>query len=158
MESIRDLNERQSQLFVLVGSYVVRDGGALQPLIDDDVAEAMRALASTYETAVRGVIYDHRPTSLPAQRLVAGLKPLLAEAGKSGGTAFERDAAVVLRRVEQAIEDLRREQGGGSVALAPEPARDRRAFLDLLGRVFARDAGGETPADPANEPSRLIVP
>ena len=42
----------------------------LQPLIDDDVAEAMAALAATFETASRGVIYEHRPASLPAERLV----------------------------------------------------------------------------------------
>ena len=32
--------------------------------IDDDVAEATAAMAATYETAARGVLYEHRPQSL----------------------------------------------------------------------------------------------
>lgn len=161
MQFARDFNERQSQLFLFLAGSLLRHGaeGAarseladLQPLIDDDVAEAMRALASTYETAVRGVIYDHRPASLPAQRLVAALKPLLAEAGKNGGTAFERDAAVVLRRIEQGVGELRES------AAAPIPSLDsRRAFLDLLGRVFSA-AGGDAPPAAAADAPRLIVP
>ena len=70
-------------------------------LIDDDVGEAAGALAATFETASRGVIYEHRPASLPAERLIDASETMLAEAGPGGGTAFERDAAVVLRRVEQ---------------------------------------------------------
>ena len=144
MQFARDFNERQSQLFLLVTTFLVRyQPPELQQLIDDDVADAMRALASTYETAVRGVIYDHRPASLPAQRVVSSLKPLLADAGKNGGTAFERDAAVVLRRIEQAVGDA----GGGN----------RRAFLDLLGRVFTPPDGDAAPAAVPDEP-RLIVP
>ena len=53
----------------------------LQPLIDDDVAASAAALAATLETSARGVIYEHRPASLPAERLMSTLKPLLAEAG-----------------------------------------------------------------------------
>ena len=74
-------SERQSQLFSLsarsCSSY--QSSAELQPLVDDDVAEAMAALAATYETAARGVIYEHRPASLPAERLVGALKPVLAE-------------------------------------------------------------------------------
>src|SRR5215469_1264263 len=91
MQFVRDFSERQSQVFVLIATFLIRSGAdtsALQPLIDEDVVDAMRALASTYETAARGVIYEHRPASLPAQRVVSGLRPLLAEAGKSGGSAF----------------------------------------------------------------------
>jgi hypothetical protein len=130
---MRDLSERQSQLFFLINSFITNYQPAeLQSLIDDDVAEAVEALAATYETSVRGVIYDHRPASLPADRLATALRPVLAEAGKNLGTAFERDAAVVLRRVSQAVRDVRsvaeREQGG--------EADNRKAFVDLLGRVI----------------------
>ena len=65
---------------------------------------------------------------------MSALKPLLAEAGgQAGGTAFERDAAVVLRRVEEAARGVRASDAG-----------NRRAFLDLLGRVISRRA--TTPA------------
>jgi len=130
MEFVRDFNERQSQLFVLIARFLVReraDAAALAPLIDEDVAHAMSALASTYETSMRGVIYEHRPASLPAQRLVAALTPLLAEAGARGGTAFERDAAVVMRRLEQAAADIS----------AGEPAGSHE-LLDLLARIFSK--------------------
>jgi len=132
MQFVRDFSERQSELFVMIATFVVRsaaDVTALQPFIDEDVAEAMQSLAATYETAVRGVIYEHRPASIPAQRLVAGLKPLLEEAGKSGGTAFERDAAVVMRRLAQAVADVR--------GAAPDGPR---VFLHLLERIFSKAA------------------
>ncbi len=126
---MRDFSERQSHLFFLVNTFIRGYQPAeLQSLIDDDVAEAMDALAATYETSVRGVIYEHRPASLPADRLATALKPVLVEAGKNLGTAFERDAAVVLRRVAESVRDVRKVTG------TDQP--NRRAFLDLLERVM----------------------
>jgi len=149
LQVVRDFNERQSQLFLLIATFLVRyEAPELQPAIDDDVSEAMAALAATLETSARGVIYEHRPASLAAERLVSELKPLLTEAGKGGGSAFDRDAAAVMRRIEAAVRDGR----------AADPD-NRRAFLDLVGRLVrkgeeaSRDEN-ETP-DPA---SRLIVP
>lgn len=151
MHVMRDFNERQSQLFLLISTFLVRyEAPELQPVIDDDVAEAMAALAATFETSARGVIYEHRPASLPAERLVIGLKPLLEEAGKGGGSAFERDAAAVMRRVETAVKESR-----GS------DQQSRRAFLDLLGRLVKKSE--DNPSSPAAQPDtgappRLIVP
>jgi len=149
LQVMRDFSERQSQIFLLVSTFLVRyEAPELQPLIDADVAEAMTALASTFETSARGVIYEHRPASLPAERLVSGLKPLLAEAGKGGGTAFERDAAGVLRRVEEAVREVRAAE-----------QENRRAFLDLLGRVVRKGDGRErTDAADARATSPIIVP
>jgi hypothetical protein len=148
VQFMRDFNERQSQLFFLVNSVLAAyQPPELQPLIDDDVAESAAALAATLETAVRGVIYEHRPASLPAERLMSTLKPLLAEAGQKGGTAFERDAAVVLRRIEEAAREVRVSDAG-----------NRRAFLDLIGRVVRKTDGGTEPTHAALEPPRLIVP
>src|SRR5947199_8670073 len=65
---MRDFSQRQSQIFFLVSTFLVRyEPPELQSLIDDDVAEGMGALAATFETASRGLIYDHRPASLPAE-------------------------------------------------------------------------------------------
>jgi len=142
---MRDLNQRQSQLFFLIDAFLLRYHPAeLQPLVDDDVIEAAAALAATSETAARGVIYEHRPASPPAERLAAALKPLLAKAGQNGGTPFERDAAVVLRRIEEAAREAR-----------ANDRDNRRAFLDLLGRVIPESDEQET--TPAASP-RLIVP
>jgi len=149
LEAVRDFNDRQSQLFLLISTFLVRyEPPELQPVIDDDVAEAVAALASTFETSVRGVIYEHRPASLSAERLVTGLKPMLAEAGKGGGTAFERDTAAVLRRMEAMVRDVR-----------AADSENRRAFLDLLGRLIRSGADqSRAPLDEPEPASRLIVP
>src|SRR5262249_53474660 len=150
LQVMRDFDQRQSQLFLLISTFLLKyQAPELQPLVDNDVAEAMAALASTYETASRGVIYEHRPASLPAERLVTAMKPILAKAGEGGGSAFERDLAAVLRRTVEMVHEVR--------ATDPE---NRRALVDLLTRVVVRrpdvDQSPEAPADPAA--SRLIVP
>ncbi len=149
MQAMRDFNQRQSQLFLLVTSFIVRyEPPELQPLVDDDVSEGMAALASTFETASRGVIYEHRPASLPAERFIAGLKPLLAEAGRGGaGSPFERDAAVVLRGIAAAAREVR----------AHDP-QNRRTFLELLGRVLSKMPDTEAGAPSPPDATRLIVP
>ena len=83
VQFMRDFNERQSQLFFLIARSFGYEPPDLQPLIDDDVAEAAAALASTFETASRGVIYEHRPASLAGRAPGRRLKPMLAEAGKA---------------------------------------------------------------------------
>jgi hypothetical protein len=152
LQMIRDFDERQSHLFLLITSFLIAyHAPELQPLVDADVVEAAAALASTYETAVRGLIYEHRPASLPAERLVSALRPILAKAGEGGGSAFERDIAVVLRRTEEAVRDVR--------VTDPE---NRRAFIDFLHRVVVRKPGAEgTPpagTTDADAESRLIIP
>ena len=135
MQSMRDFNERQSQLFLFINTFLMKyQPPELQALIDDDVVEAMSALAATYETASRGVIYEHRPASLPAQRLVTALTPVLAEAGQRG-SVFERDAAAVMRRIERAVADVR-----------ASDQLNRRAYLDLLGRVIVKKDPGAADA------------
>jgi hypothetical protein len=153
VQFMRDFSERQSQLFFLIQTFFNEySPSALQPLIDDDVAEATAALAATYETSSRGVIYEHRPASLSAERLMTALKPLLAEAGKGLGSAFERDATVVLRRIGEAL----------AAARADDPG-NRRAYLALVARVVRRrgepSAGTSGEQDgQAAEGTRLIVP
>ena len=150
MHAMRDLNQRQSQLFVVVATFLVRyQAPELQPLVDEDVSEAAAALAATFETASRGVIYDHRAASLSAERLASSLKPVLLEAGAGGGSVFERDACVVLRRFEEAVREPR-----------ASDAANRRAFLDLLVRITAGTASSGKPGEPPSPPERssLIVP
>ena len=143
---VRDFNQRQSQIFFLVTTFIVGyQPPELHSLVDADVAEAAAALAATFETAVRGVIYEHRAASSAAARLAAALKPVLAEAGQQGGTPFQRDTAVVLRRLEEAA---RRESGGN---------RDNpRAVVELLGRVIRKT--DKAPPQASEDSSRLIVP
>jgi hypothetical protein len=149
MQFMRDLDHRQSQLFLLVTTFLVRyEAPELQRPVDADVVEATRALASTFETASRGVIYEHRPASLAAVHLMAALKAVLEEAGRGGGTPFERDAAAVLRRVADSAAAADQIETGST-----------RAFLDLLARVIHPSDGREGPSPkPPQDTPRLIVP
>lgn len=148
VRTLRDLSEPQAQLFLAVSRFIARyQTPELQPLLDADVGEAAAALAATFETSARGVIYEHRPTSLPAERFAAALKPLLAEAGQGGGSAFERDAAVVLRRVEEAV--------GAAQLLEPD---NQRPYLELLGRVVKKGEGAGEAPEAGGEGPRLILP
>jgi hypothetical protein len=151
VRSMRDLSERQSELFFLIATFLLQyQPPELNPLIDEDVADGMDALAATFETAARGVIYEHRATSLPAERLVSGLKPMLTEAGRAGGSAFQRDASVVLRRLATAAREG-----------TPETAGNRRAFLDLIGRmIHPKDEAGEPDHTGAktDDGPRVIIP
>jgi hypothetical protein len=145
---MQDFSERQSRLFFLIATFLLRyEPPELHPLVDEDVAEASAAIAATFETASRGVIYEHRPNSLSAERLASELRPLLAKVSDQGGESLGRDSAVVLRRVEEAAREVGRSAGGS-----------RRAFIDLLGRVVNATApeSRETSSD-ASAP-RLIVP
>jgi hypothetical protein len=148
VDVMRDLNERQAQLFVFASTLLLQyEPPALQPLIDDDVAEAAAALSATYETASRGVIYEHRPESLPAERLVQALRPQLAEAAGRGGSAFERDAALVFARIRDGVALVRQNDPG-----------NRRAFIDLVRRTLRAPAQKSDRDAPAREQPRLIVP
>jgi len=145
VDVVRDFNERQSQIFLVVATFLIRyEPPALHALLDVDVGDALTAIASTFETASRGVIYEHRPASLPAERLAGALKLAL---DKSSGSAFERDAAVVLRRMAKASSDIR-------AVDASQP----RAFLELLGRMMRRASEPDASAEATADAPRLIVP
>ncbi len=118
----------------------------LHAIIDQDVIEASAAIAATFETAARGVIYEHRPASLSAERLATELKKMLAEAGEQGGATFRRDAAVVLRRVETAARE------------ATQSGAGRRAFLDLAGRVTSPKRSDGTESGEVDRAPRVIIP
>jgi hypothetical protein len=138
------LSEFQLQLFFLLSSVLVRhtpDG--FSALADADVAEAAGSLASTLETASRGLIYEHSPSSAAAAGLGRELKALLDEVGRGGGSRFERDAAEVLRGIER-----------GARHGTPDIGDDRAAYLAIVTRVL-REAPA---AAPARASSPIIVP
>jgi hypothetical protein len=149
VQALRDFNRQQAQLFLAVNTVIARyEPPPLQAIVDDDVVEAAATLAATFETASRGVIYEHRPSTLSAERLATEIRTFLLEAGRSGGSAFERDAAVILRRVEQTA---RAAQAAG--------AGDARAYFKLLDRVLAkRDQAESAPESASSASSRLILP
>jgi len=142
----------QSELYWAVLTFVV--GFRSDPLVkvlDEDLADGAASLAATYETAARGVIYEHRPQSLIAQRFVTDLQGFLAALAAESQTParhLERDAAVVLRRLEAGARNVRK-----TVDEGPATA------LDIISRVVT-NAARQTPAAgsaPAVEPRRPMI-
>ena len=149
MPAIRHLTERQHQLFFLFHTLVARfkpEGFAR--VVDADVAEAASAVASTLETAARGVIYEHVPQSLVAQRLSSEMKTMLTQMREQGATVYDSEVAVALRAIEQGARDARTRAPGDEVA-----------YLELMARLLqvnrAAASGGAGNAKPA---SSLILP
>jgi hypothetical protein len=144
------MSERQARVFLMLAALIARhQGDAFQKLIDEDVALAAEALASTLETSVRGIVYEHRAATLPADRLLTEMKATVAEITKEGGTPLERDAAIALRRVQAAAREIAKSNASGS------------AFQELLARMLLPPgvtAAGEASAAPAASGSSLIIP
>jgi hypothetical protein len=132
---------------------------ALPPLVDGDVAEAAKALASTLETAARGIIFEHQAQSLPAQRLLGEWRVLLAGLSRTPSSAFDREAAQALRRIEAACGRAAEQLDGGSTAYLQ--------FLQRLPELSTAPPGGPAGGDEAFSPAaesggsgapRLILP
>jgi hypothetical protein len=142
MAALGPLSEGQLQLFFLLHAWLLeRAPAAGPPLVDADLAEAATAVAATLETASRGVIFEHRATTASGQRLADDLRQVLAEAGKGGGSRFEREAAAMLRGVARAAG----QSGAGGSS---------RQYLERVARVLREGA----PAPTAPPESPLILP
>ena len=102
-------------------------------MADADVEQAVRALAETYETASRGIIYEHTAGTPSAGRLAAEIKTLVEAQRTAGLEVGDADIALVMRRVEGATQSARSALPG-----------DEAAFLQLLRRAL-KDPG-DTPA------------
>jgi len=93
-----DFSQPQAELFFLVSAFIVRyEPPELHPLFDEDVAEGVGALASTFETASRGVIYEHRAASIPGERLSMALKAAVDQRAHQLQIRFEAARAHVVR-------------------------------------------------------------
>ena len=146
LPTIRHLTERQYQLFFLFQTLVARHvPEGFSRLVDDDLADAAGTFAATLETASRGVIYEHPPQSVVAQRLITEMKTLLAQMKEQGATAYDHEIAIVLRSIEQGAREIRQVTPGHT------------AYLDLVGRLLQVNRATEAPAaQPAA--SSLILP
>jgi hypothetical protein len=147
--SIRHLTERQHQLFFLFHTAIARHTPeGFSRIVDDDVAQAAGAVASTLETAARGVIYEHTPSSMPASRLATELTTLLGQIRAQGGTVSDAEAAIALRAIEQGARDVKK------AADATETT-----YVTLIARLLqVRRTQGTGPKEPARSPSPLILP
>jgi hypothetical protein len=146
LPTLQPLTEPQTRLFFLTASVITRfQPDALQRVLDEDVAAAAAALAATFETAQRGVIYEHRADSLVAQRLAAELKSVYADFTAKGGTRFERDAAATLRAIEQGA------RGAGAPAAST-------AYVELLRRFIGDAEASARAQGEGRSETGLIVP
>jgi len=143
--TISHLTERQQQLFFLVHSLIARyKPEAFTRLVDEDVAQAAAAVAATLETAGRGVLYEHTPASLPAQRLARDITSLIAEVRTHETRIYDGEVAIALRAIERGARDSHKQ------------AAEDTAYLALVGRLLHRN---QTAAEEAPKPqSSLILP
>ena len=148
---ITGLSERQYQLFFVVQGTLHRLAQTEEFPVDDRIIrDTAQALAATYETASKGIIYEHRASSLPAERLTTELKPLLEGQDGKRPVANEKDLAQVLRRIEQAAT-------GAKSALEDSPT----AYLDLVGRIMRSMPSNETAPEARrsdDDGPRVIIP
>jgi hypothetical protein len=110
--------------------------------VDSDVAQAAAAAASTLETAAKGIVYEHRAASGPAQRLADDMKRGLEELARSEGPVADRDSAAALRAMEKLALGAAAALGDGE-----------RSYLLMIDRVMK-----PTAKDEPEPQSRLIVP
>lgn len=148
--ALGDVSDRQAQLIVYLQALVKRCATAanaaaagLPAFVDSDVADAAASLASTYETAAKGIVYEHRAASAPAQRVASELKRGLEELARAEVSVPDRDLSAALRVIEKLARGAAQALGEGD-----------RSYLDLIDRIVKPAAG---PPETAGE-SRLIVP
>jgi hypothetical protein len=149
--TLRNLTERQQQLFFLFHSVIARHAPeGFARLNDNDVADAVSAVAATLETAARGVIYEHPAQSPVAQRLGAELTALLEEIRQHGTKIYDSEAAIALRAIEKGARDMRTATEGGATA-----------YLTIMCRLLQINRAAQPPAagpDPQRPASSIILP
>lgn len=143
---LKETTEKQRAMFALLQTVIAAHAAAASPpLVDRDVADAAGALATTFETAARGIIYEQQPTSLAAQRLAADLRRQIEQALHPSERPVDRDLALVLRRTETMATQAGSSIDGGATA-----------YLQLLARKIGKP--GSSPDAKPDHTSNLIIP
>jgi hypothetical protein len=137
------VSESQLQIFFVIHAFISRYKPEGLQLTDTDVADAVSALATSFETADRGVLYEGQAPSPSGESLRRELKMYIAHlAGEGGGSRFEREVSVVLRGIERGARHQTPGIGDGPVA-----------YLTLVSRILQ-----ERPPDATQAGSRIILP
>ena len=143
--ALHHTSEQQRAIFALLQSVIARHArAAMPPLLDRDVAEACSALASTFETAARGIIYEQHAASAPAERLASDLRQHIEQALHPSQRPVDRDLAIALRATQTMATGAAVDLDGGD-----------RAYLEFIERKMGR---GEDAADAGAARGGLIVP
>lgn len=126
LPSIRELTERQYQLFFLFQNVIAQaQPEGLMRVTDRDVAEAATAVAKALETAAKGVIYEEWPAAPIARKLAEGFRAVLAQVRQQGIAVYDREAAITLRAVETGARTAADSLGSGDTA-----------YLELMKRLL----------------------
>ena len=152
---ISDLTEPQASLVLLFRSALLNHAAqAIPAVLDVDVAEAAAAVAATLETARKGVIYQHEPTSIPAQRLATVFREAVAALNAEAGSRIARletDVARALRAIER----------GARAAQDALAGDEPPIFIGVLKRLVGpgpKSGKGLPDDDEAPDGGPLIVP
>ena len=151
---ISDLTEPQASLVLLFRSALLNHAAqAIPAVLDVDVAEAAAAVAATLETARKGVIYQHEPTSIPAQRLATVFREAVAALNADAGSRIARletDIARALRAIER----------GARAAQDALAGDESPIFIGVLKRLVGPGpkSGKSLADDEAPDGGPLIVP
>ena len=154
VQMIEGLSAQQGEALSLMQARIrMHRTAAIPPLRDSDVADAMKALASTLETASRGILYEHQAASVPAMRLQQDLRAVLAELAEHerGRALGPTVLAPVLRRIETMVERTARH-------FTPASDTTFLDFLERVGRPLEPHADGPAGELEAAAPSRIILP
>jgi hypothetical protein len=144
---MKGLPPRQRDIAWATLGFVARfTADPLLRLTDEDVADMSASLSATMETAVRGVIYEHRPRSVMAQRLSSEVRAFLDQGREQAGPGFDRDVAAALARIAETFRDGQRLLDG----------RGASACLAMVTRLM-RTAETASRAQPA-EASPIAAP
>lgn len=151
---VHDLSGPQQWMVSRLFAYLGGDRPDTLGLTDRDLEQAAQALARTWETASRGIVYEHTATTAQAQRLANEMKQLIEAGAREGPRLADRDLADLLRRIEIGAREARNVLGGDG----PDTA-----CLAMLKRVWSAaspaDGGAHGPAaSEAGPGSGLIVP
>ena len=152
LPTVQGLTSRQHQLLLLLllQGLLSTEAPEHPSIVDDDVVHAAKALAETYETASRGIIYEHTAALLSAERLSANIRALIEAKQGKGLRVRDEDVAIILRRIEAGAREARSVLPGGE-----------SAYLLMLKRVL-REPGSIAKSRPSIDQdaggSRLIIP
>jgi hypothetical protein len=149
---ISDLSEPQYRLFLFLQGVVLQYAREADPTpLDIDVAEATATVAATLETAGKGIIYEHQAATIPAQRLAAEIRKVVAEVAQRNGAdaaRVERDAAKSLRRIEGAARAAQAE--------VPDATYPDMSWLAMSTRLMSSAAAAE-PVKPEADKPRIVL-
>jgi len=122
---LEGMTERQQQLTLSIQSFLRTERPDTPTMFDDDVVQATRAIAETYETASRGIIYEHNAGLASAELLASELRTLVKDQRDKGLRLTDAETAVVMRRIEIGAREAK--------SVCPG---EKKAYLELLKRVL----------------------